>query len=296
MHIAILLTCFNRKAKTLAFLRSLAKLQIPAGISLDIWLNDDGSTDGTSDAVQKWADSATHHSSLIALHLIRGSGSDYWCGGMRRTWEAAVQHGRCDYFLWANDDVEWYSDALVELLSVANNPQCAPVGLVCGCFCDPNTSSITYGGCSEKIQLLLPNGIPQRCRYVHGNTVLVPWSTYEKIGIFDCRWRHGFGDTDYGLCCIERGLQCWTTSKYIGTCEQHIIKSPWFSSAVPFVKRWQDAWKPVGGDYLNYIRFRRKHYPLRWPLDAGKFLLQVVFPKPFEWYSKRRVARCAYDG
>lgn len=284
MQIAVLLTCFNRREKTLAFLRSLTKLQMPDGTCLDIWLNDDGSTDGTGAAVQKWfGDNSplfTFH-----LHLLRGSGHDYWCGGMRRAWEAAAQHGRYDYFLWANDDVEWYPDALVELLSAANNPDCAPVGLVCGCFCDPSTGAFTYGGRTEK-RLLPPSGAPQTCRYVHGNTVLIPWSTYEKIGIFDRRWRHGFGDTDYGLCCIERGLTCWTTSKYIGTCEQHAIKAPWFSSAVPLSRRWQAMWKPVGGDYRNFVRFRRKHYPLRWPIDAVKFFVQVLFPRPFELYRK----------
>ena len=273
MKIAVLLTCYNRAEKTLSFLSSLYSLSLPGGCCLDVFLNDDGSTDGTSEKVGKL---------FPDVHIVKGSGSDYWCGGMRRAWRAALGTGtRYDYFLWANDDVELHPDALVELLRIAEDKKCAPVGVVCGAFCDPDTGEFTYGGRDERC-LLVPNGEPQECRYVHGNTVLVPWATYEKIGIFDERWTHGLGDTDYGLCCIEAGLKCWTTSKYIGTCKQHNIKGPWLSSEVPFRKRWELMWKPVGGNFREFVIFRRKHYPFRWPLDAAKFLIQALFPKLFE--------------
>lgn len=277
MKIAVILACFNRVEKTLAFLGSLFSLERPDGCVLSVFLVDDGSSDGTGDRVG---------AAFPDVVVIRGTGSLFWCGGMRLAWKTAVQGGQTyDYFLWANDDVVLKPDALLQLLALANDPACTPVGVVCGAFCDPDDGTFTYGGRSEK-RLLAPNGKPRECRYIHGNTVLVPWSTYEKIGIFDDRWIHGFGDTDYGLCCIEHGLKCWTTSEYVGTCKQHKIKAPWFSSAVPLRKRWQIMWKPVGGAYWQYILFRRKHYPVRWVFDAAKFFVQVLFPQPFEWYRK----------
>lgn len=285
MNIAILLTCFNRREKTVAFLRSLAKVHRPENCVLDIFLVDDGSTDGTGDAVRKFA---TEHD--LCIKVIVGTGSLYWCGGMRLAWQVAlaeetITHQAFDYFLWANDDVELRPNALNSLLFVAASPEYTPCGVVCGAFCDPQDGCFTYGGRSERM-LLRPNGAPQECRYIHGNTVLVPRSTYEKIGMFDEQWNHGFGDTDYGLCCIKAGLKCWTTAEYIGTCKQHAIKAPWFSSAVPFRKRWASMWKPVGGNYIQFIQFRRKHYRYRWMIDAAKFFIQVLFPKPFEWYRK----------
>lgn len=72
------------------------------------------------------------------------------------------------------------------------------------------------------------------------------------------------------------------TSKYIGTCKQHNIKGPWFSSEVPFRKRWELMWKPVGGNSREFVMFLRKHYPFRCPIDVIKFFIQVLFPKPFE--------------
>ena len=283
MRIAVLLTCHNRVGKTLSFLRSLVRIERPVECRLDVFLTDDGSTDGTGEQVRAFAKTA---SSNIDIKVVEGSGNDFWCGGMRRAWREAIASDRdYDFFLWANDDVELYPDALMELLQAAHRGSGISLGVVCGCFCDPDSGEFTYGGRDER-RLLLPNGNPQKCRYIHGNTVLVPRSTFEKIGMFDSRWTHGFGDTDYGLMCIKAGLTCLTTTKYIGTCSQHKIKAPWFSSKVPFCKRWELMWRPVGGSFREFVMFRRKHYPFRWPIDAVKFFVQVLFPKPFEWFRR----------
>ena len=45
--IAVLLTCHNRKVKTISCLKSLYEATLPKGFSLEIFLVDDGSVDGT---------------------------------------------------------------------------------------------------------------------------------------------------------------------------------------------------------------------------------------------------------
>ncbi|WP_333410708.1 hypothetical protein [Microcoleus sp. LAD1_D5] len=45
-RIAVLLTCFNRKQKTLACLEALFNQTLPADTSLTTYLVDDASTDG----------------------------------------------------------------------------------------------------------------------------------------------------------------------------------------------------------------------------------------------------------
>ena len=277
MRIAVLVTCHNRVEKTLAFLRSLGRLSLPQDCKLEVYLNDDGSTDGTGERVKK---------EFPDVNVISGSGQDYWCGGMRRAWRYALKKGvRFDYFLWANDDVELFPCAIKELIAVATDTGLSPVGLVCGSFCDPDTGTFTYGGRDHK-KMLEPDGIPHKCVYVHGNTVLIPWSTFEKVGMFDERWTHGLGDTDYGFMCIKNGMNCLTTGRYIGTCRQHKIKGPWFSSKVPLRQRWKLMWEPVGGNFREYVFLRRKHFPFRWPIDVMKFFVQVLFPKPFEMCRK----------
>ena len=49
MNIAAILTCFNRKEKTLVCLRSLFSI-IP---NIEVYLTDDGCTDGTFDIVNQ---------------------------------------------------------------------------------------------------------------------------------------------------------------------------------------------------------------------------------------------------
>ena len=52
MKIAVLMTCYNRVATTIECLRRLFKQDISDGYSLDVWLVDDGSPDGTGDKVK----------------------------------------------------------------------------------------------------------------------------------------------------------------------------------------------------------------------------------------------------
>ena len=46
--IAVLLTCHNRKEKTVACLTELYNCTIPANYAFEVFLVDDGSTDGTA--------------------------------------------------------------------------------------------------------------------------------------------------------------------------------------------------------------------------------------------------------
>ena len=69
MRIAAIITCHNRKEKTLVCLKSL--FQIIQNI--DVFLTDDGSTDGTSEAVKKI---------YPQVNIIQGDGNLFWSRGM----------------------------------------------------------------------------------------------------------------------------------------------------------------------------------------------------------------------
>ena len=64
--IAVLMTCHNRKDKTLASLDSLFQQKMPADFRLEVYLVDDASTDGTAEAVtQKYPE----------VKVVEGNGS-----------------------------------------------------------------------------------------------------------------------------------------------------------------------------------------------------------------------------
>jgi len=52
MEIAVLITVFNRKEKTLSCLKSLFNQKLDKKITLKVFLTDDNSSDGTADAVK----------------------------------------------------------------------------------------------------------------------------------------------------------------------------------------------------------------------------------------------------
>ena len=116
ISIAVILTCFNRKEKTVQCLRYLfvAASQYNAGsedgekMHLSIFLTDDGCTDGTADAVREECKGQE-------LHIIQGNGKCFWAGGMRLAWgEALKRQNEWDYYLLLNDDTIMSGNAFEE--------------------------------------------------------------------------------------------------------------------------------------------------------------------------------------
>ena len=67
--IAVLMTVHNRRDKTLSCLDSLYSEDLPASITMDVYMTDDGCTDGTSDAI---------HAAFPAVRIIHGDGTLFW--------------------------------------------------------------------------------------------------------------------------------------------------------------------------------------------------------------------------
>ena len=138
--VAVLITCHNRKDKTLACLDALFKNKSSKDYNLDAFLVDDGSADGTREAVSE------QFSDVI---LMKGDGNLYWNGGMRVAWEAALASGVAyNYFIWLNDDSHVYPDAvrrIVDSFQTLVGTGETPGALV-GTMVDPSSKRPTYGG------------------------------------------------------------------------------------------------------------------------------------------------------
>src|SRR5690606_1901340 len=105
--IAVLLTCHNRKEKTLQCLQTLFKADVPETLKIDYFLVDDGCTDGTSNAVNKI---------YPEINIVLGSGNLFWAGGMRLAFTEARKNRDYDGYLLLNDDVELTRDFLSKIL------------------------------------------------------------------------------------------------------------------------------------------------------------------------------------
>src|SRR5207237_1066788 len=100
-HVIALLACHNRRDRTVSCLRLLFGQDLP-GIDVEAILVDDGSSDGTTEAVRALSE---------RVEIIRGDGSLYWARSMARAEQRGMARSP-DYLLWLNDDVMLYRSAL----------------------------------------------------------------------------------------------------------------------------------------------------------------------------------------
>ena len=270
---AVLLAVFNRKKTTLECLRALQEQEIAQNVNFEVFLVDDGSTDGTFEAVTD---------QFPKVNLIKGSGNLFWNGGMRLAWNTALKKGTYDFFLWLNDDTILLENGLKNLfddyqknLKSENNPF-----LITGACKKLNSEEFSYGGRTKQGNVV-PNGVLQQCTYINGNIVLIPNSVYEKIGILSDAYTHAMGDFDYGLRAQEKNISCYTTSCYVAMCDQNPI-SGWMDAKVPFKKRWKLFYSPKGLNVKEFIYFTKRHNNLKTTmLTLVKVYAQLFFPRMY---------------
>ena len=108
MDIAVLMTVYNRREATLRCLSFLFANVIP-GFELEVFLVDDGCTDGTRDAIRD---------SFPQVTIIESEGNLFWNRGMYLAWSTALT---CDpdYYLWLNDDSFLYENEPMEVFERA---------------------------------------------------------------------------------------------------------------------------------------------------------------------------------
>lgn len=236
MRVAVLMTCYNRVDVTLDCLRHLYSAigACPDDIGWDVWLNDDGSTDGTSASVM---------AEFPQVRLLNGSGRDFWCGGMRRAWQAALSSGVAyDGYLWLNDDTLLYQDALRSVIEVGGTK-----AIAVGVTCSRSGGRVTYGGRDRAGSLVRPTGARTRVYGMNGNCVYVPHEVFKILGNFPSYLTHALGDFDYAQRACRAGVLIYQTPEFIGECDDHDRVVPWKDPHVAFTRRLRNLYSPVGG-------------------------------------------------
>ena len=278
-RIAVLLTCYNRQEKTITCLKALFDSTLPEECILDVFLVDDGSTDGTAEAVKD---------TFPIVNIIKGNGNLFWNRGMRLAWKTAAKESEYDFYLWLNDDTVLTEFALVELFETYNEAfetDKQPAIIVGGCQSSQNSNEFSYGGKTDNGPVI-PNGKLLACKYINGNVVLVPKPIYNKLGNLSSDYSHGMGDIDYGLRANQKGFNSYTTKKYIATCPPNPGIPAWCNPSIPLSKRFNSLYSPKGLNIKEYITFRRKFWGWRWVIFALKAYLKTLMPLYYSKISK----------
>lgn len=282
--IAVLLTCFNRKDKTLACLGSFYQCKIPKGYVFDIFLLDDGSKDGTTKAV---------NDHFPEVNILSGDGSLFWAGGMRVAWLEAISKGYKDFIL-INDDVELFENVLLVLINThqysLKNYQSG--GMYVLSTLDQKSNALSYGGTlvkttmiGNKSELVIPSDIPLKCNITNANILFVSSDVIDKIGIFNKRFKQSFADYDYSLTANANNLPVLVCPGVGGYCNND-HRNNWSAINSTLKQRIQHLYSPKGLEYKAYIYYVRKHFPLALPYFFVMVWLKTFFPVMWEKYKK----------
>ena len=273
---AFIMTCHNRRDLTLRCLRALNKIENCDDFSKKIYLVDDGSIDGTADAVRE---------EYPEVSLIEGDGTLYWCGGMRRAWQEALIVG-FDVYVWLNDDVELFDNAISDMLITYEQmrQQWGDKVIVSGSMLDPVTKKRSYGGAlwqPRKEVAIEPGNNPKEVQIFAGNLVLVPQAVVDEIGILERRFTHGLSDYDYGLRARARGVKLFIAAKYQGYCVANIgVK--WVDPSLSLAKRWALLHSPKGPPPREYMFYAWRHKRKLVPMIIAKMYARVLLPRLFK--------------
>lgn len=264
VRIAALMACHNRVASTTESVRFLKSQAIPDA-SVDLFLVDDGSSDGTAQAVCDLVPHAT---------ILTGDGNLFWCGGVRWAFEEAINRNY-DFYLWLNDDTLLDQGALVRMFDTYREVarDACEATIVVGSTRDPKTGQFTYGGWRRYLK---PTGViswkktpphmetPLACDTMNGNIVLIPRSVVERIGNLDAAFVHTMGDLDYGLRAVKHGCRIYIAPGYCGTCASNDQPRPYAGSQTPLSTRWKQLLGPKGFPIKAWGVFTYRHKGPLW--------------------------------
>jgi GT2 family glycosyltransferase len=185
----------NRKELTLGCLRSLASAD-RTGIDLHVIIVDDGSTDGTADAVRR---------EFPNVEIITGDGNLWYTAGMNKGLEGAIEHDP-DYVLAINNDCQFDPAILRHMLETARSNPRSVVGAVLVNWDDRRSVfqvapkwNVWWGGMRHWVKQTIDTlpASPWRVELIVGNCLLIPAEAIREVGVMDAKRLPQYGDAEY---------------------------------------------------------------------------------------------------
>lgn len=191
--VAIVIPVHNRRETTLQGLRSLSRVTHP-NIEIHTIIVDDGSTDGTADAIR---------SEFPEVEIITGDGTLHYAAGTNRGVEAALKRN-IDFIVTGNDDSIFHEQFLSRLLNTAKNNPRTVIGAMLLLWDQPyKPFQVDFkwrtfaGGWIEPLTKTVfdfPRDVFE-VEGLAGNCVLIPVGAFRECGLMDeKKFPHGWGD------------------------------------------------------------------------------------------------------
>lgn len=249
MNILVLMTCHNRVRQTRMTIEAAENSATVADVNLVWSIVDDGSGDGTSDAISN---------SGSEVLLTQGSGKLFWNGGMKLAWSSGKDvWDDYEYVLWLNDDVTLDVECLDILMAELTKSQAEII--VGSCRSTLDQKDITYGGfrnqhfLPSKLKRVFPNGEIQKIDTFNGNVVMVKMLTMKNLGFRS--FKHSYGDIDFGIRATLLGITSVLASKSIAVCDRNTDMVPWLNPTHKLRTRIAYFVSPKGFPLDDHIMF-----------------------------------------
>lgn len=234
--VALVIPVFNRRETTLRALRSLSRLDT-AGLEIKIFVVDDGSTDGTSEAIRQY---------FPETELIQGDGNLHYAGGTNRGISSALEWAP-DFVVIMNDDAVFHSKFLRRLVDTSEANPRSVVGALLLLWDQPHKVfqvgqkwSTWHGGWQMPHDLTafsIPS-TPFAVECLVGNCVLLPIGAIDECGLMDeKRFPHGWGDAQYMVRMRRSGWTLLVDPKAYVWCEPNTYPPPLHLSSAKKVLR-----------------------------------------------------------
>lgn len=244
-----LMTCFNRKEKTVRALKNL--IQGNPEIEFSFVVADDASTDGTGEALRDFSN----------VSVLNGDGNLFYSGGMR----LAIQYAKelekdYDYCLLFNDDVDFVDSAIMNLCKKDTSV------IWVGPTSDEN-GALSYGGVVKtsslrpKTEIVMADSEEGRvCDTFNANCVLIPWGIFQQLDNIDRVYTHSMGDFDYGFSAGKKGYEIRVSDQFVGECPDNPVGVTWRNTELSMKERIRRKESKKGLPFKEWFHYLQKNY------------------------------------
>lgn len=264
----IIIPVHNRKATTLRCLETLRDTGDLHRCSVVVV--DDGSTDGTANAIQ---------TAFPDVHLLKGDGNLWWTGAIKSGMEYAYSQG-ASHFVWLNDDTLPTPGAISLMVEAClQNPQKI---VTAQCYSSSDLRAPTYGAQVKKgfsVQLLfVPEGQRHPCDCMSGNLVCLPHSLVDCIGYPpNHKLPQCLADVVYTWEAKKAGYQLEAIGDAKAICEFNPLEEGWSSNPMPMIQQWRRMRTPKSNLYPPaYWNYCLSFYGFLAPIPFATIYLKLI--------------------
>lgn len=176
-------------------LRQIDTLVSSGKYTFNIWYIDNGSVDGTLDAVSE---------SYTSVKTKKANGKISGYTALRQIWQEAAETDDSDFYLLIDPRLELLDGAIACLLE--NSSFLNHSAMIAGSVSD-KTGNHILGGRIKKGKLLPPDDIiPIPCHTFDGNLLLIPKSAYKIVGLPNTKYKGLTIAWNYGLKAKKEGV------------------------------------------------------------------------------------------